>query len=111
MSDNGLADGLAALLKGVTKNDLLLGVLDGVLKNQFLMEIVGGVYKSSLVQGVLQALLQPLVPCLLETLLPPKTVEALLERLDLPENDEMMERLVRILVLALNNLAPSEGVI
>jgi len=113
MSDKNLnlVDRLPDLLKEMMGDERLLGILDEVLKNQPLMDIVGGVYKASLLQMALPPILQMTVS-LIEALLPPDGVGSLFENIDsLSEGDKIMEEIWRIVILAFNNLAPSNGLV
>ena len=101
MSDENLRGWLA---------DLLKGMIVPLLGSQRLMDLVGGVYKTSFVKGALQTALQSLVPYI-EGRITPESVGRILEQLDRPENDKVMEAVLEIATLALNNLAPSEGLV
>jgi|GEM_PF-2552827 len=90
--------------------DLLMIMVVPLLGSQQLMDLVGAVYKASFAKGALQAILQPIVPYI-ERIMTPEIMGRLLEQLDLPENDEVMENVLKIATLALNNLAPSEGLV
>lgn len=88
--------------------DSLMSIAVPFLGSQRLMDLVGSVYKSGLTKGALQGILQLLVPYI-EKIMTPEMVGKLLEQLDRPENDKIMEDVLKIATLALNNLAPSEG--
>ena len=90
--------------------DRLTSVVVPLLGSQRLMDIVGAVYKASFAKGTLQVILQPIVPYI-ERIMTPEIMGRLLEQLDLPENDKIMEDVLKIATLALNNLAPSEGLV
>ncbi|VUT24696.1 MAG: hypothetical protein MOIL_00632 [Candidatus Methanolliviera sp. GoM_oil] len=90
--------------------DRLTSVVVPLLGSQRLMDIVGAVYKASFAKGALQVILQPIVPYI-ERIMTPEIMGRLLEQLDLPENDKIMEDVLKIATLALNNLAPSEGLV
>ncbi|VUT27144.1 MAG: hypothetical protein MASP_01953 [Candidatus Methanolliviera sp. GoM_asphalt] len=90
--------------------DHLTSVVVPLLSSQRLMDLVGAVYKASFAKGTLQAILQTIVPYI-ERLMTPEIMGRLLEQLDLPENDKIMEDVLKIATLALNNLAPSEGLV
>ena len=95
-SNNSPVDQLLNLLK----SDRLSKIADKNFRNQLLMNIIGIVYKSPAVQSALQSVS-------LERYLSPKDVRELLEKLDLPESDEIVEKLLKNVVLGLNNLASS----
>ncbi|BDC36595.1 MAG: hypothetical protein EF806_01500 [Candidatus Methanoliparum thermophilum] len=80
------------------------------LNSQQLMDLVGAIYKTSLTQKALEPVLELLVP-FIEAILSPETVGYLLEWLDSPDYDKVMDDILHIVILAFNNLAPSKGIL
>lgn len=94
----GNSDEVERLVNLLT-NDLLLKIMDKGVKNPVLMNITGTLYKTLPVQSIFK-----LIAPAMEGRLSPKESRELLEKLDLPENDEVAEKLLRNVILALSNL-------
>ena len=110
MSDKNLTDQVMELLRVVMKNEFLMDAVDKALGNQPLMDIVGSIYKAGLVKKVLEIVFQLVVPSI-EKYMPPESLRGIFEQLALSENDEVMEKIAYLLVIAFTNLAPSERLV
>jgi len=98
---------MVELLKLLSKNESLMNAIEKSLGNQLLMDIIGSIYKTEVVKKVLDIVLQLITPPV-EKYMPPKNLSGIFEKLDLPENDELMEKISSLLITAFTNLAPSE---